>query len=93
MDRTATKSVTCEECIEVLVDYVDGTMDAVTVAAFERHFADCPPCLDFLRTYKTTIHVSKRHFDDSSVQVPQEVSSRLRNFLESRCKGKKPGQG
>jgi len=93
MDRTATKSVTCEECIEVLVDYVDGTMDAITVQAFERHFADCPPCLDFLRTYKATIHVSKKHFDDSQVTVPPDVSHRLRNYLETRCKGKKPGQG
>lgn len=89
MDRTATKSVTCEECIEVLVDYVDGTMDAVTVTAFEAHFSDCPPCTDFLRTYKATISVSRKAFDEP---IPEAVSQRLRSFLRQNCQGKKPGQ-
>lgn len=89
MDRTATKSVTCEECIEVLVDYVDGTMDAVTLEAFEAHFADCPPCVDFLKTYKATITVSKKVFDEP---IPDSVSQRLRSFLRQKCQGKKPGQ-
>lgn len=88
MDRTATKSVTCEECIEVLVDYVDGTMDAVTIGAFEAHFADCPPCTDFLRTYKTTISVSRKVLDEP---IPEAVSQRLRSFLQQKCQGKKPG--
>ena len=89
MDRTATKSVTCEECIEVLVDYVDGSMDAVTLQAFEAHFADCPPCVDFLKTYKATITVSKKVFDEP---IPDSVSQRLRSFLRQKCQGKKPGQ-
>ncbi len=89
MDRTATKSVTCEECIEVLVDYVDGTMDAITVEAFEAHFADCPPCTDFLKTYKTSISVSRRTLDEP---IPEAVSTRLRSFLRQKCQGKKPGQ-
>jgi anti-sigma factor RsiW len=88
MDRTAIKSVTCEECIEVLVDYVDGTMDAVTVGAFEAHFADCPPCTDFLKTYKTTISVSRKVLDEP---IPEAVSLRLRSFLQQKCQGKKPG--
>ena len=91
MDRTATKSVTCEQCIEVLVDYVDGSMDQATYTAFEKHFADCSPCLDFLRTYKTTITLSARAFTD--VEIPEQVSLRLRSFLKERCAGKKPGQG
>lgn len=89
MDRTATKSVTCEECIEVLVDYVDGSMDAMTVQAFEAHFSDCPPCTDFLRTYKTTITVSKKVLDEP---IPDAVSTRLRSFLREKCQGKKPGE-
>ena len=91
MDRTATKSVTCEECIEVLVDYVDGTMDAQMVVAFERHFSDCPPCLDFLKTYRATITISQKCFTD--VVVPEQVSLRLRSFLKQNCEGKKPGGG
>ena len=85
----ATKSVTCEETIDVLVDYCDGSMDTITLAAFEAHFSDCPPCLDFLRTYKTTIRVASRSVEVG--EIPDSVSSRLRSFLRERCQGKKSG--
>lgn len=88
MDRAATKSVTCEDAIEVLSDYVDGQMDGSTKAAFQAHFADCPPCLDFLATFKTTLVVSKKVCDE---QIPDEVRTRLRSFLKEKCSGKKPG--
>ena len=88
----ATKSVTCEETLDVLVDYVDGAMDGSTLSAFEAHFADCPPCLDFLRTYKTTIRVSQKCLE-AEPEIPEEVSNRLRSFLRERCNGKKPGSG
>lgn len=90
MDRTATRSVTCEECIDVLVDYVDGTMDAVTTEAFEAHFADCQPCVDFLKTYQATIRVSGRVLDEP---IPEAVRERLHTFLRANCQGKKPGCG
>ena len=86
MDRTAARSVTCEQTIEVLVDYVDGSMDAATLKTFEAHFADCPPCLDFLRTYKATIRVSQQALPDP--EIPPEVSSRLRSFLREKCQKK-----
>ena len=88
MDRAATKSVTCENAIDVLSDYIDGHMDGATQAAFQTHFADCPPCLDFLATFKTTIAVSKKVCDE---QIPDEVRTRLRSFLKEKCSGKKPG--
>jgi anti-sigma factor (TIGR02949 family) len=85
----ATRSVTCEETIEVLVDYLDGSMDASTLAAFEAHFADCPPCLDFLKTYKTTIRVSQQCMQEE--EIPSAVSDRIRSYLRAKCQGKKPG--
>lgn len=86
----AQRPVTCEETIEVLVDYLDGTMDATTLASFEAHFADCPPCLDFLKTYKATIRVSQRCMEGEE-EIPEPVSQRIREFLRVKCKGKKPG--
>ncbi|HVO29704.1 MAG TPA: zf-HC2 domain-containing protein [bacterium] len=86
----ATRSVTCEETIDVLVDYLDGSMDATTLAAFEAHFADCPPCLDFLKTYKATIRVSQACMQEEA--IPEPVSQRIREFLRLKCQGKKPGE-
>jgi hypothetical protein len=89
----AMKSVTCEETLEVLVDYIDGSMDTTTLQSFEAHFADCPPCLDFLKTYKTTIRAAQtclsRELAEES--IPETVSARIKSFLRERCQGKKPG--
>ncbi len=85
MDRAATKNVTCEECIEVLADYLEGSMDKATHLAFEAHFADCTPCLDFLQTYKTTIVVTQRVLTHEE-EIPEPVRLRLREFLRKNCK-------
>lgn len=85
MDRAATKNVTCEECIEVLVDYLEGSMDKATHSAFEAHFADCTPCLDFLQTYKATITVTKKVLTVED-EIPENVRLRLREFLRKNCK-------
>lgn len=87
-EKAPTRSVTCEQAIEVLSDYVDGSMDGDTFTAFEAHFSDCPPCVDFLRTFKATISISAKVAD---AELPDEVRVRLRTFLRTRCQGVKPG--
>ncbi len=80
------KNVTCESAVELLAEYVDGSMEASLRAAFEAHIADCPPCVDFLQTYRATIAVSRKACD---VPVPSEVQARLRAFLREKCDGGK----
>ena len=46
--------MTCREAIDVLDDYVDGTMPPDVAAELERHLADCAPCRAYLATYRKT---------------------------------------
>ena len=47
--------VTCRELIlECLLDFEDGTMPEADRAELQRHFEMCPPCLNFLMTYRAT---------------------------------------
>ena len=49
------EAVTCERLIlEKLLEYEEGAMPEVERAAFERHMNLCPPCLDFLDSYRAT---------------------------------------
>ena len=47
--------VTCQKLIlECLIDFEDGTMSEGERRELQRHFDMCPPCLNFLTTYRAT---------------------------------------
>ena len=47
--------VTCRKLIlECLIDFEDGSMPEADRAELQRHFEMCPPCLNFLTTYRAT---------------------------------------
>jgi anti-sigma factor RsiW len=50
-----TDSLTCRELIGFLADYLDGELPEPTRRVFEDHLEDCPPCRDYLASYRTTI--------------------------------------
>jgi anti-sigma factor RsiW len=37
------------DCTELIVDYVAGTLDSATAAAFERHIESCAACREEAR--------------------------------------------
>ena len=46
--------LTCQDVIGLLIEYLEVTLSAEVLAAFERHLQDCPPCVAFLNTYRKT---------------------------------------
>ncbi len=80
--------MTCREQVELLVDYLDGTLDPGVAQALEAHLADCRPCLNFLKTYKTTtVWVSELTYEE----MPEELQARLSSFLRVRLRGETEG--
>jgi anti-sigma factor RsiW len=46
---------TCRRLIlDCLIDYEDGSMAASERLDFETHLAKCPPCVEFLDSYRAT---------------------------------------
>ena len=74
---------TCKESIDLLLDYLDGDMPEEQARHLEEHLAACPPCIDFLRTYRATPGICRRALQK---QMPQELSERLKDFLRQKCK-------
>jgi anti-sigma factor RsiW len=54
------RKLTCRELIEFLADYLDGELAAEERAAFDAHLAVCPYCVDYLASYRETIHLGRR---------------------------------
>jgi len=75
--------VTCREAIDVLADYLDGTMPSDVAAELERHLAECAPCRAYLATYRKTRELGTTA---ARVEMPEEMQVRLRRFLIDRLR-------
>ncbi len=76
--------VTCKHSLELLVEYLDGTLPPEEKAALDRHFKACPPCIDFVRKYKATPGVCQKALEQD---VPKDMGDRLAAFLCDKCRG------
>ncbi len=50
----------CQEVVELVTDYLEGTMPPRDRARFESHIADCPNCRRYLAQMRTTLAVLGR---------------------------------
>ena len=73
--------ICCKECLELLQGYLEGDLDPNTQKALKAHFDDCPPCILFLQTYKSTTKVCRDNL--KATNIPEEVQVKLRDFLNA----------
>jgi anti-sigma factor (TIGR02949 family) len=74
---------TCKESVDLLLRFLDGEMPEEEARDLEEHLAACPPCVDFLRTYRATPTLCKRAL---RAQMPEELAHRLTEFLRQKCR-------
>ena len=72
----------CSDVERLLFEYVQGTVTPDVKRRLDDHFRDCPPCIDFLRTYRQTIDATRR-FCCNQVEIPPEVRTKLREFIRA----------
>ena len=70
--------MTCKDAIAILADYVESTLSPELVEKLEEHLRDCAPCRAYLATYRETKSLAA---DASRVEMPEEMKTRLREFL------------
>ncbi len=69
--------MTCKQVIDYLADYTAGSLPALEQAAFDRHLAECPPCVAYLQNYRATIRLGHAAYPDSDVAVAERVPEEL----------------
>lgn len=55
MSRTDVEHVTCREFVELLTDYLEGTLAAEERAEIERHIVICRGCSNYVEQFRSTI--------------------------------------
>lgn len=73
-----TAPYTCQDCIDLLLDYVDGALPGELKSRLEEHLEGCQPCEDFLKTYSVTMPVCRKAM---ARQMPESVATKLHQFL------------
>jgi predicted anti-sigma-YlaC factor YlaD len=55
-----TDEMTCKELVELVTEYLEGTLSALDCGRFEEHLAECPGCHTYLQQMRQTIRVLGR---------------------------------
>jgi len=71
----------CRDVVDLILAYLEGTLDPGERQAFEAHIADCTNCWRFLKTYRDTVELGQQLRDEA---IPPDVRERLETFLRSR---------
>jgi anti-sigma factor RsiW len=71
--------MTCRDCAELLMEFLQGELNAEQCERIRRHLEDCPPCAIYIETYQITIRLTHQLPCDP---LPPEVAQRLRAALE-----------
>jgi anti-sigma factor RsiW len=74
----------CKECVDLLGEYIEGSLPPEQAKALEEHLSLCPPCITFVRTYKATRYLCRRRL---AAEMPRELMASLKAFLGERVPG------
>lgn len=78
----------CRECVDLLADYVDGSLPKAKAELLEWHLEGCAPCVAFVNTYKGTVDAARRLRE---TRLPPELHQKLVAFLRrSDIAGREP---
>lgn len=70
----------CQECVDLLTDYLEGTLDEDVRERFENHMSACAPCINFLKTFEKSTQMLQQ-LREQQVEVPADVQQRIKSFL------------
>jgi anti-sigma factor RsiW len=74
MRRAGPGGLACREVVELLSDYLEGTLPPRTRRRVERHLAACDGCHDYLEQLRETVHtVGRLSEDDLDPAVRDEL--------------------
>lgn len=69
----------CSRVVNLLVDYLEGTLPADTQRNLDAHLAACERCVSQLRTYRTTVSLLRGLSDED---LPVELRETVAGFLK-----------
>ena len=78
-------NVTCREFADFMADYLSGELTPDLREPFDHHLSLCVNCQRYLTSYRETVELGKRAFDDVDAELPSEVpEDRVKAILAAR---------
>ncbi|MDQ3866454.1 MAG: zf-HC2 domain-containing protein [Actinomycetota bacterium] len=74
------RDLTCRELVEIVTEYLEGTLPARERARFETHLLDCPGCTTYLDQMRETIRLTGRLGDGLAPSVRDELLAAFRDW-------------
>jgi len=73
-------SYDCKACFELLLDYLEGDLDAERRAKIDEHIKTCGPCINYFQTYEKTTQLLQI-LKEQEATVPKSTQERIKNFV------------
>jgi len=63
--------MSCRELEEFILDYIEGRLPLTKKIMFEMHLLICDDCKSYIKAYKFSIELGKKHFEtiDKELQI------------------------
>ena len=93
-DRLSTANeITCSELVEIVTDFLEGTMPQAERRRFEAHLDECPHCVIYLRQMRLTIRALGELGEHGGRRGSNLTSDRCAWMQVNRDLGGKVGNG
>jgi anti-sigma factor RsiW len=66
------RDLVCVQAVELVTDYLEGTLSRLARRRFEAHLAGCPHCTEYLAQMRETISLSGR-------LVPEDLTPQMQD--------------
>jgi anti-sigma factor RsiW len=79
------KPLVCRELVELVTDYLEGSLSRRDRARFEAHLADCPHCTEYLAQFRETLRLTGTlRESDISPEAEQALLEQFTNWKNER---------
>jgi anti-sigma factor RsiW len=58
MNDDTLREMACQELVEVITDYLEGTLPQLDRTRFETHLASCPSCQEYVEQMRALVRLS-----------------------------------
>jgi anti-sigma factor RsiW len=73
----------CQQVVELVTEYLEGSLSRTDRRRFERHLKGCPNCTNYLEQMRVTIATTGTlQVEDLSPQEEQELTDLFRRWSE-----------
>lgn len=82
-----TETLTCQELVELITDYLEGSLSPGQRARFEAHLAECDGCTNYLDQMRKTIALVGHLLEEA---LPEGSKRELLHLFRDWKKSKQP---